>query len=46
MSKKKKLPIKRNPNAKALEEPLFRQRVRPSTDREAAKAPKADEWEN
>lgn len=45
MAKKKKLPAKRNPNAKALEEPLFRQRIVPSTDRGAAKAPKADEWE-
>jgi hypothetical protein len=45
MGKKKKLPKNRNPEAKKLESPLFRQRVVPKKDRPRDKGPDEKEWE-
>lgn len=44
--RKKKLPAKRDPNAKALEDPLFRQRVVPTKKQKEPVKPRVDEdWE-
>ena len=45
MAKKKTKPVKRNPEAKKLESPLFRQRVVPKKERPKDIPPSEKEWE-
>jgi hypothetical protein len=43
--KKQKVPKPRDPNAKALEDTLFRQRVVPNKKQKQDEGPKVEEWD-